>query len=162
IAGAKGYKIIRKAGNSKKWSTVANITKAGTVSYTDKTVKNGAKYTYAVQAVSGNSVSSYKETVTYFVGRGTVSDIKSSARAIKVTWKRNSKVTGYQVCYSLKSSFKSAKTKTYRNKTTKTAKLTGLKSGRKYYVRVRSYIKVNGKTYYGAWSKVKTINTKKK
>ena len=32
---------------------------------------------------------------------------------------------------------------------------------KKYYVRVRGYVTYNGKNYYGAWSKVKTIRTKK-
>ena len=30
---------------------------------------------------------------------------------------------------------------------------------KKYYVRVRGYVTNNGKNYYGAWSKVKTIRT---
>jgi len=36
----------------------------------------------------------------------------------------------------------------------------GLKSGRKYWVRVRTYKTVNGKKYYSAWSKVKTVTVK--
>lgn len=32
---------------------------------------------------------------------------------------------------------------------------------KKYYVRVRGYVTYNGKNYYGAWSKVKAIRTKK-
>lgn len=31
----------------------------------------------------------------------------------------------------------------------------------KYYVRVRSYVKVGKKYYYGAWSKTRTINVKR-
>ena len=33
---------------------------------------------------------------------------------------------------------------------------------KKYYVRVRGYVTNNGKNYYGAWSKVKTIHTENK
>ena len=44
-------------------------------------------------------------------------------------------------------------------KTVETCKrLTGSK---KYYVRVRTYKEVNGKTYYSAWSAAKTVTTKK-
>lgn len=32
---------------------------------------------------------------------------------------------------------------------------------KKYYVRIRGYVTYNGKNYYGAWSKVKAIRTKK-
>ena len=38
------------------------------------------------------------------------------------------------------------------------------KSKKKYYVKVRTYktVKINGrnKTYYGKWSKIKTVKTK--
>ena len=44
-------------------------------------------------------------------------------------------------------------------KTVETCKrLTGSK---KYYVRVRTYKELNGKTYYSAWSAAKTVTTKK-
>ena len=50
---------------------------------------------------------------------------------------------------------KKAKAKTLSaNKKTLTIKK--LKSGRKYYVRVRSYQTINGKRVYGKWSKVVT------
>ena len=36
-----------------------------------------------------------------------------------------------------------------------------LSGNKKYYVRVRTYTTVNGIKYYGAWSAVKTVTTKK-
>ena len=36
-----------------------------------------------------------------------------------------------------------------------------LKAKKKYYVRIRTYKKVNGKTYYSGWSKAKNVTTKK-
>ena len=44
------------------------------------------------------------------------------------------------------------------SKTTVTVKK--LKSGKKYSFRVRAYKKVGGKTYYGAWSKTKSVKVK--
>ena len=35
-----------------------------------------------------------------------------------------------------------------------------LKRGKKYYVRVRTYKKVNGKNYYSAWSKARYVEIK--
>ena len=48
-----------------------------------------------------------------------------------------------------------------KKKTSKQAELTisGLKSQKLYYVRVRTYKKVNGKTQYSAWSVTKNITT---
>lgn len=160
VTGATGYKVLRKTSTAKKWSTIATISKNGLVQYTDKKAKNGVKYSYAVQAVSGSSVSSYKTTDTYFVGRGAVSGVKRSGKAVKITWKKNTKATGYQVQYATKSSFKNAKTLTYKGKNIKSAKINNIKKYR--YVRVRSYIKAGSKVYYGAWSTAKKVPAAKK
>ena len=42
-----------------------------------------------------------------------------------------------------------------------TLKVSKLKGGKKYYVQVRTYKKVSGKTYYSSWSKAKAVKTKK-
>jgi len=36
-----------------------------------------------------------------------------------------------------------------------------LKKGKTYYVKVRAYRKMNGKTYYGSYSSVKKVKIKK-
>ena len=40
-------------------------------------------------------------------------------------------------------------------------KMTGLKGGKRYYVRIRTYKTVSGVRYYSPWSKVRTVKTKK-
>ena len=85
----------------------------------------------------------------------------SSSKSIKVTWKRQSGVTGYQVQYSTASSFKSAKTVTVKKAKTTSTTIKKLTKGKKYYVRVRTYQKVSGKTYYSAWSASKNVTIKK-
>lgn len=64
----------------------------------------------------------------------------------------------YEVQYSMKSNFGGAKTKIVKATSLKVA---GLKAAKKYYFRVRVCAKVNGKTYYSGWSKVKSVNVKK-
>lgn len=66
---------------------------------------------------------------------------------------------GYQIQYSLKKNFKNAK-KIRKKSANVTIKK--LKKNRRYYVRVRVYGKVNGKTYYGKWSARKSVKTKRK
>ena len=77
-------------------------------------------------------------------------------KQLKVTWKKIKGVK-YQVQYSLKKNMKNAKLKKNIKKNSLTLKK--LKSNKKYYVRVRAYKEINGKTYIGKWSKVvsKTI-----
>ncbi len=81
---------------------------------------------------------------------------KSGTSAIKATWSKNTAVSGYQVYLSPTSNFSSGVKKALfsTNKTT-TKTFKGLKKGKTYYVRVRSYKKVGGVTYYSAYKKVK-------
>ena len=73
---------------------------------------------------------------------------KTSSKAVTVKWKKVSDVTGYQIQYSTKSDFSSKKTVTVKKASTTSTKIKSLKKGKKYYVRVRSYVTINGKKCY--------------
>ena len=83
---------------------------------------------------------------------------------VKVSWnKHKAQTDGFQVRYAAsKAKVKAGKGKTVKAKaaakTTKVIK--GLKSGKRVYVQVRAYKVVDGKTYYSAWSKVKSVKVK--
>ena len=78
---------------------------------------------------------------------------------LKAKWGKVSGCSGYQMQISLKSNFAGAKSKKIsKSKTTYT--VSGFKSKKKYYVRVRAYEKVGKKTYYGSWSKAKSVKVK--
>lgn len=74
---------------------------------------------------------------------------KTSKTSAKLTWTADKKVTGYIIEYSTSKKFTSKTTKKITvqggNKTAKT--IEGLKKGKKYYVRIRSYKKGNVKVY---------------
>ena len=76
----------------------------------------------------------------------------------KITVKKAASVTGYQIQYGTKKNFKGAKA-VKTKATTKT--LTKLTKNKKYYVRVRTYKVISGKTYYSSWSGSKTVTIKK-
>ena len=78
-----------------------------------------------------------------------------------VTWKKVSGAAGYQVWYSPSKKFKGAKKATVKKGKTVKKTLTKLKKGTTYYVKVRAYKKVGKKTYYSAWSTVKSVKVKK-
>lgn len=65
--------------------------------------------------------------------------------------------SGYEIQYSTNSSFKGAKSKKV---TSTNYTITRLKKNKKYYVRVRAYVKSGKKYSYGAWSAKKSIKVK--
>lgn len=96
------------------------------------------------------------------VPKGTsISKLKAAKKAFTVTWKKQATQTsGYQIQCATDSGFtKNRKTVTISNTKTTSQKISNLKGGKKYYVRVRTYKKVNGEKYYSTWSEVKTVKT---
>lgn len=94
---------------------------------------------------------------------GKVKNLKATSAAskkMKITWKKLSGVTGYQIQYATDKNFKGAKTASVKaSKTSKTiSKLTAKK---KYYVRIRAYKTVSGKKNYGNWSAKVSVQIKK-
>ena len=79
-------------------------------------------------------------------------------RKFTVKYSKNSKATGYQIQYKLKT----AKKYTYLKKTYTKLKATTkkLKKGKVYQFRVRTYTKVDGEKVYGQWSAVKSVKCK--
>ncbi len=84
-----------------------------------------------------------------------------SGRRMAVRWKKNAKVSGYQIQYSTNFLFSGARSKMVpgASKTAKT--ITGLKKGKNYYVRIRTYKTVSGVKYYSFWSGAKRVKIKK-
>lgn len=81
---------------------------------------------------------------------------KSASRTAKITWKKSSGVSGYQIYRSTSKSGKYTKIRTVSSRTT-SYKNKGLKKNRTYYYKIRSYKKVGGKTYYSAFSSAKRV-----
>lgn len=68
--------------------------------------------------------------------------------------------TGYEVQYSLKNNFKSAKTQKINGASKKSAVIKKLKSKKTYYVRTRVVRSVAGETEYSDWSAAKKAKVK--
>lgn len=86
--------------------------------------------------------------------------VKAGKRKAIVTWKKVSGVTGYKIKYSKKKSFSKAKTKTVKGASHKKYTIKKLKKGKRVYVKMRAYKKYKGKTYYGPWTKAKSVKVK--
>lgn len=81
-----------------------------------------------------------------------------STTTIKVIWKSVKHAKGYQIKISTNKKFKKSKTVNTVNASNK--RITRLKSGTKYYVKIRAYTKINGTKKYGKWSNIKALRTK--
>lgn len=77
---------------------------------------------------------------------------KAFRKQMKVSWKKQSQVSGYQIRYSLKKNMKKSSTKNITGSNKRVITIKKLKSKKVYYVQVRSCKKSNGKTIYGSWS----------
>lgn len=84
------------------------------------------------------------------------------SKGFKVYWKKQSTQTsGFQIDFAQKKYSSHSKTITVRNNRATSATVKKLAPGKKYYVMVRAFKYVNGRNYYGEWSKPKTVVTKR-
>jgi len=93
----------------------------------------------------------------YFViypAKAKVAGLTPGSKSLKVKAKdqKASVLTGYQISYRANGTKKRKAVDSKKNKKT----IRKLKKGKKYQVRVRGYVKVDGEKYYGKWSAVKT------
>lgn len=159
-------------------ATVADVSsgtvtayKAGTAKVTAY-VENGVSVDCKITVTnSSNSSNNSKNTGNTGTGKektaSTITSVKGKILSIKSTGSKSIKLKlgnlgsadGYQIQYSLKKNFKNSKK---IKKKSKNITIKKLKKNRRYYVRVRVYGKVNGKTYYGKWSARKSVKTRKK
>ena len=89
--------------------------------------------------------------------QGTIKSLrKSGKKAVKITYKKVSGVSGYQIYMSTKKKSGYKKIATLSSKKSSYTK-GKLKKGKKYYFKVRTMKKVSGKYRYSSFSKVRSI-----
>ena len=157
------YEIYRKTPTGK----FKYLAKTQKLAFTDTTAKNGKTYRYKVRA--------YREDADLTVTRGKFSQIAAccrlvtpeitagknlSYRKILLNYSKNAKASGYIITYSTSSKMKNAAK--IKVKTAKTNSVTFSVTRKKnYYLRVQSYVKVDGKTYKSAQSEKLMVKVKK-
>lgn len=116
------------------------------------------KATITVTATSGGAKTTQKVTITVNPKGTTFRAVyNGKGRKLKAYWNRNSQVDGYQLQYGTSKNFTGCKTVTLKSNQCTGSVRTGLKKNAAYYVRIRTYKRVSGKTYYSDWSKVKSF-----
>ncbi|MBE6719309.1 MAG: fibronectin type III domain-containing protein [Ruminococcaceae bacterium] len=97
------------------------------------------------------------------VNNTTLTKVTAVSKGFNAYWKKAAGVTGYQVQYSTSKKFTAKTTKSvFVAKQSATGKaVKKLSAAKVYCVRVRTYRTVGGVKYYGKWTAVKSIKTKK-
>ena len=167
------FKKVTVSGISTKAFTGKNITQSITVKYNGKTLKNGTDYTVSYSSNKGIGTAtvkitgkgSYTGTITKTFkinpAKQEIQKLTAKSKAFFVDWAQKGSASGYEIQYATNSKFTSAKKVTITNNKTDKTTISKLSGKKKYYVRVRSYTTVKGTKYYGAWSSVKNVTTKK-
>ena len=182
----KTFQITPKAITPKVTLSASSYTWDGKAKKPSVTVKAGSKTLptsdYKVTYASGRTnVGKYNVKVTLrgnYTGAKTVKftidpkgtslkTLTAASKAITVKWAKqatkmsSARITGYQIQVATDSKFtKNKKTVTVKGYSTVSNKVTELIGGKKYYVRIRTYMKVDGANYYSGWSKAKAVTTK--
>lgn len=162
--GTKPFYITAETSGDGKLTYKSGNTKVISISSTGKVVVRG--YGKAVVTIRASKTAQYEAalkeiTITVVPQKaGIVKATSSKRKTLYVLWKKDMTVDGYQVNFSTRKDFKSNTYKREYSKSSTHMRTIGLKSNQTYYVRIRSYVKVGGKKYYGAWSTVKRVKIK--
>ena len=160
------------SGIKNKYYTGKAIKQDFTVKLGSKTLTKGSDYTVSYKnnktigkatviiKGKGKYTGSISKSVKICPKKTAIKSITSPASGqLKITYAKKSNVSAYQITYSTDKSFKTNVKSKSSTKTVK--KVSGLKKGKTYYVKVRTYKTVNGVKYYSGYSKVKKIKIKK-
>ena len=153
--------------------TGSNITPSVTVKVAGRSLTNGTDYTVsysnnknvgkATVKITGKGKYGGVITKTFKINpaKQEIQKLTAKSKSFFVDWAQKGSATGYEIQYATNSKFTGAKKVTITNNKTDKTTVSKLSANKKYYVRVRSYTTVGGTKYYGAWSAVKNVTTKK-
>ena len=90
-----------------------------------------------------------------------LTSVTAAKKAASLKWEKKTGISGYEIQYSTTGKFTASKTKTVKaSKSAASKKVSDLKSGKKYYFRIRTYKTVADGKSYAAWSAAKTVKVK--
>ncbi|MEY8392255.1 hypothetical protein AALA98_12940 [Lachnospiraceae bacterium 45-W7] len=153
-----GYRIYRKT-DSGKYVSLAVLKGSGILSYKDSTVEPGHTYSYKIRSyktVDGKNYYSKYSSVKQAEVKMKVPSLKSaraSGSKVKLTWKRDTKASGYYLYRSekKKGGYKKIQTISGNKKLSWTD--SGVSKKKTYYYKIRSYVKTSKGKKSSSYSK---------
>ena len=128
------------------------------------TYKNNKSVGTATMTIIGMGRYGGQISKTFVINpKGTsLASLTPASKKITVKWKKQAtQTTGYQIQYSTDKSFKKGvKSVNKKGASAVSTVISGLTSNKTYYIRIRTYKTVGGKTYYSTWSGVKSAKAK--
>ncbi|MBQ9047759.1 MAG: fibronectin type III domain-containing protein [Solobacterium sp.] len=151
------YVIYREVYNvkTKDWSKAERIgSTAADAFYTDENVYPGTMYRYAaVEEDNAEQSPEYFTSMVRITTREIVELMSDTPSSFTVRWSGSTVFTGYQIQYTdEEGSFSKAENVLIDSKDKYSTRIDGLTENATYYVRVRSYHRMNNTLYYGGWS----------
>ncbi|WP_279023554.1 fibronectin type III domain-containing protein [Ruminococcus bicirculans (ex Wegman et al. 2014)] len=132
---------------------------------TDYTVSYSANTKVGTVEVTITGTGSYtgeiKSSFDILPAKQQIQKLETRFKGFFIDWAQKGSATGYEVQYATNSKFTGAKKLDVANNKTDKMTISKLSANKKYYVKVRSYTLVKGTKYYGEWSAVKSVTTKK-
>lgn len=125
--------------------------------------RNNKNVGKATVAITGKGLYAGTITRTFVINpaKQEIQKLTAKSKGFYIDYAAKGHATGYEIQYATNSSFSGAKKTVITSNKTDKVTVSKLSGNKKYYVRVRTYTTVNGIKYYGAWSAVKTVTTKK-
>ena len=162
--GSKAFSLGAKTSGDGKLTYTSGNKKIATVSSKGNvTIKGYGSVTITIKAAQTEHylAASKKITIKVIPKKASIKSVTSPGKKkIKITWSKNSTVTGYQIYLSTRKDFKKNVVSRSYGKSTGTKTLSGWKSKTTYYIKIRSYKTVGTTKYYGAWSSIKSVKGK--
>lgn len=139
---------------------IATVNSAGKVA-----IKQAGKVIITITAADTAKYkkTSVKSTIIVYPKANSIISLKNTdEKQMKVVWEKRTDVAGYRLVYAENSSFKNLKSFTYKTNKSGQRIVNNLKKGKKYYVKICTYVVgEDGKKYYSSWSPAKSITIRK-
>ena len=159
-----GYKLYKYDG---KWKPIKTFYDSSSLTYRCKGLKSGTKYKFMLKTFVKKDGKTYFSSDSQKITAVTLpadtafgKSYKKTDKSLTVNWKKVSGASGYRIYRYNYSSKKWQTAKTISNgKTTSLCLKSGIKPSTTYALKVRPYIKLNGRTCWGNYSKTAKFTT---
>ena len=160
--GSKAFRLGAKtSGDGKLTYTTSNKNIATVSSKGIVTIKGCGKATITIKASTTSKYKSASKKVYITVLPSTVKikSITGKGKTTRITFNKQKGLSGYVAEISRKSNF-SFKASNILKGNRRDCSFNGCLAGKKYYVRIRAFVKIASKTYYSKWT-TKSVVVKK-
>ena len=146
VEGANRYEIYRKTADE-DWNEEAFATAKG-CAFTNTTIEYGVKYSYKVKAINTETgeMSEFSNVKSHTVRVGKVENLaveRDTHSSVKITWKKSSPATGYEVYRATSENGTYKKIKTLKKQTTTSCIDKEVAIGETYYYKTRAVYDTN-------------------